>query len=86
MSPGELVPEFEQAMNRLAVGEVSAPVRTEFGWHLIEVVERRNAKISSDKQRDQARAILRERKLEQAYEDWLRQIRDSATVETRLQD
>lgn len=86
MSPGELVPEFEQAMNRLAVGEVSAPVRTEFGWHLIEVVERRNAKISSDKQRDQARAILRERKLEQAYEDWLRQIRDSATVETRLLD
>ena len=86
MSPGELVPEFEQPMNRLSVGEVSAPVRTEFGWHLIQVVERRTAKISSDKQRDQARAILRERKLEQAYEDWIRQIRDSATVEIRLLD
>lgn len=86
MSPGELVPEFEQPMNRLSIGEVSAPVRTEFGWHLIQVIERRTAKISSDKQRDQARAILRERKLEQAYEDWVRQIRDSATVEIRLLD
>ena len=86
MSPGELVPEFEQAMNRLNIGEVSAPVRTEFGWHLIQVVERRTTKLSSDKQRDYARAALRERKLEQAYEDWIRQIRDGATVEIRSLD
>jgi peptidyl-prolyl cis-trans isomerase SurA len=83
MSPGELVPEFEQAMNQLNINEVSDPVRTEFGWHLIQVVERRQAQLSADKQRDYARAALREKKLDQAYQDWLRQIRDEATVEIR---
>jgi peptidyl-prolyl cis-trans isomerase SurA len=83
MSPGELVPEFEQAMNRLNINEVSAPVRTEFGWHLIQVIERRDAKLSADKQRDYARAAIRDKKLDQAYEDWIRQIRDSATVEIK---
>jgi peptidyl-prolyl cis-trans isomerase SurA len=83
MSPGELVPEFEQAMNQLNINEVSDPVRTEFGWHLIQVIERRQAQLSADKQRDFARASIREKKLDQAYEDWLRQIRDAATVEIR---
>ena len=86
MSPGELVPEFEQSMNQLNVGEVSDPVRTEFGWHLIQVIERRQAQLSADKQRDYARATLREKKLDQAYQDWLRQIRDAATVEIRAID
>ena len=86
MSPGELVPEFEQAMNRLNINEVSEPVRTEFGWHLIQVVERREAKLSADKQRDYARAAIRDRKLDQAYEYWIRQIRDGATVEIRNLD
>jgi peptidyl-prolyl cis-trans isomerase SurA len=83
MSPGELVPEFEQAMNLLNINEASDPVRTEFGWHLIQVVERRQAQLSADKQRDYARAAIREKKLDQAYQDWLRQIRDAATVEIR---
>lgn len=83
MSPGELVPQFEQAMNQLNIGEVSEPVRTEFGWHLIQVMERRQTQLSADKQREYARAALREKKLDQAYEDWLRQIRDAATVEIR---
>jgi peptidyl-prolyl cis-trans isomerase SurA len=83
MSPGELVPEFEQAMNQLNINEVSDPVRTEFGWHLIQVVERRQAQLSADKQRDYARAAIREKKLDQAYQDWLRQIRDAATVDIR---
>jgi peptidyl-prolyl cis-trans isomerase SurA len=83
MSPGELVPEFEQAMNQLNISEVSEPVRTEFGWHLIQVVERRQAQLSADKQRDFARAAIREKKMDQAYQDWIRQIRDAATVEIR---
>jgi peptidyl-prolyl cis-trans isomerase SurA len=83
MSPGELVPEFEQAMNQLNINEVSDPVRTEFGWHLIQVVERRQAQLSADKQRDYARAAIREKKMDQAYQDWIRQIRDAATVEIR---
>lgn len=80
MSPGQLVPEFELAMNRLQVGEVSNPVKTEFGWHLIQVLERREAQLTVEKQRDFARAAIRERKFEQLYQDWLRQLRDTATV------
>ena len=80
MSPGDLVPPFEIAMNRLQIGEVSDPVKTEFGWHLIQVMERRDAQLTVEKQREFARAVIRERKFEQAYQDWLRQLRDTATV------
>jgi peptidyl-prolyl cis-trans isomerase SurA len=80
MAPGDLVPEFEQAMNRLQIGEVSNPVKTQFGWHLIQVLERRDAQLTVDKQREYARAAIRERKFEQAYQDWLRELRDTATV------
>lgn len=80
MGPGDLVPEFELAMNRLQIGEVSNPVKTEFGWHLIQVLERREAQLTIEKQRQFARAALRERKFEQAYQDWLRELRDTATV------
>jgi peptidyl-prolyl cis-trans isomerase SurA len=80
MAPGQLVPEFEFAMNRLNIGEVSNPVKTEFGWHLIQVLERRDAQLTVEKQREFARAAIRERKFEQLYQDWLRQLRDTATV------
>lgn len=80
MGPGDLVPEFEQAMNRLQIGEVSNPVKTEFGWHLIQVLERRDAQLTVEKQKQFARAALRERKFEQAYQEWLRELRDGATV------
>jgi peptidyl-prolyl cis-trans isomerase SurA len=80
MGPGDLVPEFEQAMNRLQIGEVSNPVKTEFGWHLIQVLERRDAQLTVEKQREFAKAAIRQRKFEQAYQDWLRELRDTATV------
>jgi peptidyl-prolyl cis-trans isomerase SurA len=80
MGPGELVPEFEQAMNRLQINEVSNPVKTQFGWHLIQVLERRQAELTIEKQREFARAAIRERKLDQAYQDWLSELRDTATV------
>ena len=80
MGPGDLVPPFEIAMNRLQIGEVSDPVKTEFGWHLIQVMERREAQLTVEKQREFARAAIQERKFEQAYQDWLRQLRDTATV------
>ncbi|WP_369411464.1 peptidylprolyl isomerase [Polynucleobacter alcilacus] len=80
MSPGDLVPEFEQAMNRLQIGEVSNPVKTQFGWHLIQVMERRESQLTVEKQREFARAAIRERKFEQAYQDWIRELRDTATV------
>ena len=80
MGPGELVSEFEQAMNLLQIGEVSNPVKSEFGWHLIQVLERRETQLTIEKQRQFARAAIRERKFEQAYQDWLRELRDTATV------
>ena len=83
---GDTVPEFEQAMNRLAPGELSEAVQSPFGFHLIEVIERRVQDVSSDRQRATARQVLRERKRDEAYQDWLRQMRDRAYVELRLEE
>ncbi|WP_231409313.1 peptidylprolyl isomerase [Ralstonia solanacearum] len=84
VSPGQLVPEFEQAMNLLKPGEVSQPVQSQFGVHLIQVEGRRDAEVPVDRQRDYARSVIREQKVQAAYEDWLRQLRDSAHVEYRV--
>ncbi|MBK1680645.1 peptidylprolyl isomerase [Rhodocyclus tenuis] len=84
--PGDTVPEFERAMNELAPGQLSQPVQSPFGFHLIEVQERRVQDVSSDRQRMAARQALRERKFDEAYQDWLRQARDRAYVELRLEE
>ncbi|MBS0552432.1 MAG: peptidylprolyl isomerase, partial [Proteobacteria bacterium] len=84
VNPGDTVPEFERAMNALKPGEVSQPVRSPFGWHLIQVLGRRVQDVTDERKRGLARAALRERKAEQAYEDWLRQLRDSTYVDNRL--
>jgi len=84
--PGDTVPEFERAMNALAPGELSAPVRTPFGYHLIRVDERRAADVSAERRRMQARQALRERKADEAYQEWLRQLRDRTYVELRLDE
>ncbi|CAH1747455.1 Chaperone SurA [Thauera humireducens] len=85
LNPGDTVPEFERAMNALQPGEVSAPVKSPFGWHLIQVVERRVQDVTDERKRNAARAALRDRKAEEAYEDWLRQLRDSTYVDLRLE-
>ena len=84
--PGDTVPEFERAMHALAPGELSQPVRSPFGFHLIEVQERRAADMSAERQRLQARQALRERKADEAFQDWLRQLRDRTYVELRLEE
>ncbi|MDM0044571.1 peptidylprolyl isomerase [Variovorax dokdonensis] len=81
--PGLFVPEFEDAMNRLAKGQVSDPVVSRFGVHLIQVEDRREAKLSQAEQRDAARAALREKRLEEAYETWSQEVRARAYVEYR---
>jgi peptidyl-prolyl cis-trans isomerase SurA len=81
--PGMFVPEFEEAMNRLAPGQVSDPVVSRFGVHLIQVEARREAKLSQSEQRDAARATLREKRLEEAYETWAQEVRSRAYVEYR---
>lgn len=84
--PGDTVPEFERAMDQLKPGEVSQPIQSPFGFHLIEVLERRVQDVSTDRQRAAARQLLRERKMDEAYQDWLRQARDRAYVELRLDE
>ncbi len=84
-SPGEMVPEFEKAMNALQPGEMSGPVQTNFGWHLIQVLERRNADVSEEQRRQRARMALRAIKSDDAWQDWLRQLRDSAHIEYRAE-
>jgi peptidyl-prolyl cis-trans isomerase SurA len=84
--PGDTVPDFERAMQELKVGEISQPVRTPFGYHLIEVLERRAADVSPERRRLQARQALRERKSDEAFQEWLRQVRDRAYVELRLEE
>jgi peptidyl-prolyl cis-trans isomerase SurA len=86
ISPGDTVPEFEQAMQKLAIDEISAAVRTPFGWHLIQVAERRRQDVTVERARERARQAIRERKAEEAYGDWVRQVRDRAYVELRLDD
>jgi peptidyl-prolyl cis-trans isomerase SurA len=86
LSPGDTVPEFEGAMNALAVGEISAPVQTPFGWHLIQVLERRDEDMSRDRQRLAAQSALRARKSDEAYQEWVRQLRDRAYIEYRIDE
>jgi peptidyl-prolyl cis-trans isomerase SurA len=85
LSPGDTVPEFERAMDALKPGQVSEPVRSPFGWHLIEVQERR-VDVSPERLRLHARQVLRDRKADEAYQDWVRQVRDRAYVENRLEE
>lgn len=83
VSPGQMVPEFEAAMNELTVGQVSQPVKSPFGWHLIEVEERRKSDMTDLMRRQQVRSILAERRFEEEVQNWLREIRDSTWVEIR---
>jgi len=82
-NPGMFVPEFEKTMNSLAVNEVSAPLVSRFGVHLIQVTERREAQLTPREQRDAARNVLREKKMEEAYLNWVQDVRGRAYVEYR---
>lgn len=86
VNPGDTVPQFEQAMAQLAPGEISAPVRTPFGYHIIQVLERRKQDMTQEAARFKARQEIRTRKAEEAYEDWVRELRDRAYVELQLED
>lgn len=82
--PGDTAPEFEQAMNKLALNELSEPVESSFGVHLIQVTERKSDDVSKDRKRTAARQAVRERKSDEALQNWLRELRDRAYVEFRL--
>ncbi len=81
VGPGALVPQFEEAMHKLGINEISAPVQTQFGWHIIQVLGRQNQDNSSQFKKDRIRDEIRKRKIEEETELWLRRLRDEAYVE-----
>jgi peptidyl-prolyl cis-trans isomerase SurA len=81
--PGDTPQELEDAMKQLKPGEVSGVVQTPFGFHIVQVVERKSEDVSKEKERNMARQVIRERKTQEAFEDWAREVRDRAYVEFR---
>ena len=86
LSPGDVVPLFEQEMNALAPGAVSEPFLTQFGWHIVQVLDRRDHDDSETVARQRAREQIRQRKVAEEMESWLRQLRDEAYVEYRIDE
>ncbi len=86
INPGDTVPEFEKTMKQLNINQISDPIKTPFGWHLIQVLEKRSQDMSKESARIQARQQIKMRKSEEAYQDWLQELRDRSFVELRLED
>lgn len=86
INPGDTVPPFEKAMDALAVNAISEPVKSQFGWHIIQVIERRQQDMTSQAKRLKARQEIRNRKAGEAYQDWLNELRDRAYVDIKLVD
>ena len=84
VNPGETVPAFQQAMDALTVGQVSEPVKTQFGWHLIQVLARRTKNMAEDYRREQARRILFERRAGPAFDEWLGQLRGRSYIDNHV--
>jgi peptidyl-prolyl cis-trans isomerase SurA len=79
-----MIPRFEEVMSSLESGEISKPFKTQFGWHMIQVLDRRQQNMTEEFNRNKARMEIRQRKIEEELESWLRQLRDEAYVEYRL--
>ncbi|MBQ7626930.1 MAG: peptidylprolyl isomerase [Rhodocyclaceae bacterium] len=84
LTPGDTVPAFERAMDALAPNELSEPVKSQFGWHLIEVLERRKSSLNDEQKRKLAYQVIARRKAEEAFNEWLQEARDSAYVDIRI--
>ncbi len=84
VDPGTMVPEFEQQMAKLKANQISEPFKSRFGWHIVQVLERRNHDDQGKTRRSKVREVIRQRKIEQETQNWLRQLRDEAYVENRL--
>ena len=86
LNPGDTVGEFQDSMNKLAINQISAPVRSPFGWHIIQVLERRKQDVTAERERTEAQLAIRQRKADEQFQAWVREIRDRAYVEIRLDD
>ncbi|MCB1726372.1 MAG: peptidylprolyl isomerase, partial [Gammaproteobacteria bacterium] len=85
-TPGNLVPAFEEQMDQLAIDEISRPFKTQFGWHIVQVLGRRDYDATDETRRDQATKAVRDEKAAEALENYLRKLRDEAYIELRLDD
>lgn len=85
VKPGDTVPPFEQTMNQTTKGEISEPFQTEFGWHILQVLDRRETDTTEAARRDEAQRVLRQRKADEETTQWLQRLRDEAFVEVRLE-
>lgn len=83
VNPGQFVPEFERVMDQLAPGQISQPLISRFGVHLIQLIERRNAALTEREQREMVRSMLREKKFNEVYVNWAQDVRAKAYVELR---
>ncbi|MDH3644916.1 MAG: peptidylprolyl isomerase, partial [Gammaproteobacteria bacterium] len=83
-SGNEFVPSFQQAMNSTSTGSLSDPFRSQYGWHILEVQERREADLSEETRRNMAVQILHQRRFDEELQEWLKELRDEAFVEMRL--
>jgi peptidyl-prolyl cis-trans isomerase SurA len=86
VTPGDVVPEFEHEMDALKPRQVSPPFKTSFGWHIVQVLERREQDMTKDREKLAARQAIRQRKSEEQWVEWVRQQRDKAYVEYHLED
>ena len=86
LNPGDLIPQFEEVADRLAPGQISQPFRTQYGWHIVEVIGRRGHDNTEEVTRFKAREQIRARKADEEGQAWLRQLRDQAYVEYRSDD
>ncbi|MCZ6773628.1 MAG: peptidylprolyl isomerase [Proteobacteria bacterium] len=86
VSKGNMVPQFEEAMLAARIGEISQPFRTEFGFHILQVLDRREIDGTKEFKRDRARRVIRKRKTDEKREYWLRRLRDEAYVEYRIDE
>jgi peptidyl-prolyl cis-trans isomerase SurA len=86
VSPGDTVPEFERAMDATKPGAVAAPFKSPFGWHIVQVLDRRQQDMSQDRQRVTARQSIRSRKSDEQWQEWVRQTRDKAYIEYHLEE
>jgi peptidyl-prolyl cis-trans isomerase SurA len=86
VNPGDTVGEFQDVMNKLAIDQISTPVRSPFGWHIIQVLERRKQDVTAERERAEAQLSIRQRKADDQFQAWVREIRDRAYVEIRIDD
>ncbi len=84
VNPGTMVPEFEQTMSTTELKQISKPFRSQFGWHILQVQDRRNQDMSEEFRRNRARQMLQRRKFDEALDGWIREIRQNAYVEIKL--